>query len=164
MFGDAPRFFSAQTHRRLLFVIWTLAFLALIPATASAQKTGPDGQPAFSGYKGIQIGMPAIEARKKLGSPKDKSDDQDFYLINDNQAVQVFYDKEKTVTAISIDFMNGATGIPSCKEVLGDEVQAKPDGSVYKLTRYPKAGYWVSYSRTAGDSPTVTITMQRLEH
>lgn len=164
MFGDTPKLFSDQAYRQLLFVIWAIAFLVLIPATAPAQKTGPDGQPTFSGYKGVQIGTPATEARKKLGNPKDKGDDQDFYMVNDNQAVQVFYDKEKTVTAISIDFMSGATGIPSCKEVLGDEVQAKPDGSVYKLTRYPKAGYWVSYSRTAGNSPTVTITMQRLEH
>jgi hypothetical protein len=26
---------------------------------------------------------------------------------------------------------------------------------------YPKAGYWVAYSRTAGDEPLTIITMQR---
>src|SRR6266550_2402803 len=140
MFGKALKLFPDQTNRQLLFVIWAIAFLGLVPGTATPQKAGSETQPPFSAYKGVQIGMPVVEARKKLGTPKDKGDDQDFYLINDNQAVQIFYDKEKTVNAISIDFMNGATGIPSCKEILGDEVQAKADGSVYKLTRYPKAG------------------------
>ncbi len=84
-------------------------------------------------------------------------------MFGDNQAVQVFYDPAGVVNAISIDFMSGAREIPSCKDVLGAEVEKKPDGSVYKLIRYPKAGYWVSYSRTAGDSATVTITMQKIQ-
>jgi hypothetical protein len=46
--------------------------------------------------------------------------------------------------------------------VLGVELQAKPDGSMYELKRYPDAGYWVSYNRTAGDKPIVTITMQKI--
>jgi len=104
------------------------------------------------------------EARKKLGNPRDKGDDQDFYVFNDTQAVQVFYDKSGAVSAISIDYMNGATGIPTAKEVLGTDADAKPDGALYKMIRYPKAGYWVSYSRTAGSSPTTTITIQKIEH
>ncbi|MFN2577948.1 MAG: hypothetical protein ABR607_09705 [Pyrinomonadaceae bacterium] len=108
--------------------------------------------------------MPAEEARKKLGSPRDKGEDQDFYVFNDTQAVQVFYDKTKTVTAISIDFMSGASQIPVAKDIIGSEPEAKADGSAYKLVRYPKAGYWVSYSRTAGKEPTITITMQKIDH
>jgi hypothetical protein len=68
------------------------------------------------------------------------------------------------VSAISIDFMSGSNGIPTAKEVLGTDADAKADGSIYKLLRYTKAGYWVSYSRTAGSSPTTTITMQKIEH
>jgi hypothetical protein len=45
---------------------------------------------------------------------------------------------------------------------MGDELEARPDGSLYKLVRYPKAGYWVSYSRTAGNSPIVSVTMQKM--
>jgi hypothetical protein len=59
--------------------------------------------------------------------------------------------------------MSGANGIPTCKDVLGSEAEKKDDGSVYKLVRYPKAGYWVSYSRTAGNDATVTITMQKIQ-
>jgi len=108
--------------------------------------------------------MLAEEARKKLGSARDKTDEQDLYVYNETQIVQVFYDKKSGVTAISIDYMNGASGIPSAREVLGTEADAKPDGSVYKMLRYPKAGYWVSYSRTAGSEPTTTVTMQKIEH
>ena len=140
-----------------------------MPATLRAQRvrntnSGDDNQPSFTEFKGVRIGTPAEEARKKLGNPRDKSDEQDFYIFNDTQAVQIYYDKGKMVSAISIDYMEGASGVPSCKEVLGTEAERKNDGSVYKMMRYPKAGYWVSYSRTAGNAPTVTITIQKIVH
>ena len=50
---------------------------------------------------------------------------------------------------------------PAPKAVLGAELTANPDGRIYRLVRYPKVGYWVSYSRTAGDSPLVTVMMQK---
>jgi hypothetical protein len=168
MFGLNLELFPRVMGLWLAFVC-SAVLVALAPATSRAQKSSaPDSEqdmrPAFSNFKGVHIGMPVEEARKKLGNPRDKSSEQDFYLFNDSQAVQVLYDKAGAVSAISIDFMSGASGIPTCKDVLGAEAQAKPDGSVYKLMRYPKAGYWVSYSRTAGDSPTITITMQKIEH
>jgi hypothetical protein len=49
------------------------------------------------------------------------------------------------------------------QQVFGEDFETKPDGSKHKLVRYPKAGYWVSYSRTAGDTPIVTITIQKLQ-
>jgi hypothetical protein len=48
------------------------------------------------------------------------------------------------------------------QQVSGADIDTKPDGSKYRLVRYPKAGYWVSYSRTAGDTPIVTVTIQKL--
>ena len=169
MFCIPPRLFQGQTSRLTLLLVGTLTLVvfAADPARAQRTRTSPDepeGRPAFSDFKGVRIGMTADEARKKLGSPRDKSAEQDFYVFNDTQAVQVFYDKAGLVTAISIDFMEGASGIPSAKDVLGSEADTKTDGSVYKMLRYPKAGYWVSYSRTAGSSPTTTITMQKIDH
>jgi hypothetical protein len=73
----------------------------------------------------------------------------------------VLYDKGQ-VTAISVDFMNGAKEVITPQQVFGADIDAKPDGSKYRLVRYPKAGYWVSYSRTAGDTPIVTVTIQKL--
>ena len=145
------------------FVLASFSALGAAPSLTSTAQKADD--PVFSEFKGVRIGMPTEEARKKLGSPKDKGDEQDFYLFNDNQAVQVYYDKAtKTVTAISIDFMSGANAIPAAREVIGSEIEPKADGSGYKMVRYPKAGYWVSYSRTAGEEPTITITMQKIEH
>src|ERR1700682_3312949 len=168
MFCVSPRLFQDRICGLALLVAGTLTFTMLAPITARAQRNKapvdePENRPAFSDFKGVRIGMAAEEARKKLGTPRDKSAEQDFYVFNDTQAVQIFYDKAGAVTAISIDFMTGASGIPAAKEVLGTEADAKPDGSVYKLLRYPKAGYWVSYSRTAGSAPTTTITMQKID-
>jgi len=132
-------------------------------AGASANVYGQSGEPLFSDFKGVRIGMSTEEARKKLGGPKEKGDEQDYFIFNDNERVMVYYDKAKTVTAISIDFMSGANQIPTAKDVIGGEIDSKSDGSGYKLVRYPKAGYWVAYSRTAGKEPTTTITIQKID-
>src|SRR5260370_12993076 len=130
----------------MLLCVGTMTFSVLAANLAQAQRarTPPaerEDQPAFAEFKGVRLGMTTEEARKKLGSPRDKSDDQDFYVFNDTQAVQIYYDKTKTVTAISIDFMTGATDIPAPKDIVGTEPDAKADGSAYKMVRYPKAGY-----------------------
>jgi hypothetical protein len=162
MFCVSLRLFPTRTVKSCLVVVGALAFMIVPAVRLVAQRPGADNSPMFSDFKGVRIGMTTEEARKKLGSPRDKGDDQDFYVFNDTQAVQIFYDKTKTVTAISIDFMSGANQVPAAKEIIG-EVEAKADGSAYKLVRYPKAGYWVSYSRTAGKDPTTTITMQKID-
>jgi outer membrane protein assembly factor BamE (lipoprotein component of BamABCDE complex) len=133
------------------------------PADAPAAKSGQAGeQPPFQEYKGVRIGMAAEEARKKLGTPTDKSDAQDFYLVSDKENVQVMYDGAKKVSAIALIYMNAGDKAPAPKAVMGDEIEARADGSLYKMVRYPKAGYWVSYSRTAGNSPIVSVTMQKM--
>jgi hypothetical protein len=169
MFCVFSGLFQGRTSRLTLLLVITLTLIVLVPVTSLAQRTRtsrdePESRPAFSDFKGVRIGMTADEARKKLGTPRDKSAEQDLYVFNDTQAVQVFYDKTGAVLAISIDFMSGASAIPSAQDVLGTEADTKADGSVYKMLRYPKAGYWVSYNRTAGSSPTTTITMQKIEH
>jgi hypothetical protein len=145
----------------VLLAAVTLTVTVSINSTGQRQRTAEE--PLFSEFKGVRIGTSAEEARKKLGSPRDKADDQDFYVFNETQAVQVYYDKAKTVSAISIDFMSGATEIPAPKDVIGGEPETKADGSAYKMVRYPKLGYWVSYSRTAGASPTITVTIQKID-
>ena len=169
MFCVSPRLFQGGTNRLTMLFVGALTFIVLAANPARAQRTRtppaePENQPAFAEFKGVRLGMTADEARKKLGSPRVKDADQDLYVFNDTQSVQVFYDKAGAVSAISVDFMSGASSIPSAKEVLGTEAETRADGSVYRMLRYPKAGYWVSYSRTAGSSPTTTITMQKIEH
>jgi hypothetical protein len=153
-----------------LFVFsFALTLALLIPTAAKAQRSkgaldsGDEHQPTINQFKGVTIGMLADEARKKLGTPRDKSAEQDFYMLNDNEVLQVYYDKSGAVNAISIDFMSGATAVPTSKEVFGADAETKADGSIYKMVRYPKAGFWVSFSRTAGNEPTTTITMQKIQ-
>jgi len=87
----------------------------------------------------------------------------DIYNFNDKESAQVYYDKAtKKITAISVDYL-GATDAPECKKITGTEADARADGSKFKMIRYPKAGYWVSYNRTAGASPIVTVTIQKMQ-
>ena len=164
MFRVYLRSFSNQLKSLVLFSC-VVTLLLLTASTAAAQGSrGGIATPDENGFqfRGVKIGMATDDARKKLGSPKEKSAEQDFYLFNDNEAVQIYYEKG-AVSAIAIDYMTGANGIPSAKAVLGAEADAKADGSIHKVVRYPKAGYWVSYSRTAGTEPTITITMQKIQ-
>jgi hypothetical protein len=137
-----------------------LAALALCLAPAAAAQD-EEKDPVFREFKGVQIGMTTADARAKLGAPTDKGDALDFYAFNEKQTVQVYYNSGK-VSAIAVSFLKAVAEAPTPKAVFGAEVEANADGSCYKMVRYPKAGYWLSYSRTTGDSPMVIITMQKL--
>ncbi|MFL6209403.1 MAG: hypothetical protein ACJ74W_11165 [Pyrinomonadaceae bacterium] len=138
-----------------------LALVAAPRVFAQEQnQTETSDAPIFSEYKGVRLGMTAEEARRKLGAPQDKGDTQDFYAFSENETAQVSYDAQHQVSAIAIIYMGGGKA-PVSKLVLGTDLSAKPDGSMYRLIRYPKAGCWVSYSRTSGDSPLVTVMMQK---
>lgn len=152
---------------RALLVAITLTIAAVVSfaqTTRPRPNAAPDEDPVFNEYRGVKIGWLADEVRKKLGSPANKGDEQDFYVFSDSkETAQVLYDKATgKVTAISVDFMNGAREVITPQQVFGTDFDAKPDGSKYKLVRYPKAGYWVSYSRTAGDTPIITVTIQQI--
>jgi outer membrane protein assembly factor BamE (lipoprotein component of BamABCDE complex) len=129
------------------------------PAAAAAENDAA----VFKEYRGVQLGMTADEVRKKLGAPKDKSDEQDFFVFNETETAQVVYDKTHQVITISADYLNPGTSVPTAKQVFGSEVEAKADGSVYRMVRFPKAGFWLSYNRTGGDSPLTTVTLQKIQ-
>jgi hypothetical protein len=93
---------------------------------------------------------------------KDGGPTQDFFIVSENELAQIHYDEDQKVMAVSIDYFGDNDNAPSPRAILGEDLEAKPDGSMYQLNRYPEAGYWVSYNRTAGDKPIVTITMQKI--
>ncbi len=135
--------------------------------TANDEPDDPAGEtaivePVFKDYKGVTIGMDAGEARRKLGDKDAKGKTSDFFRISDNEMVQVYYDASSKVRAISIIYTGKDSNAPEAKDVLGKNLEPGSEGRVYKLIRYPQARYWVAYSRTAEDSPTVSITMQRM--
>jgi hypothetical protein len=150
----------------LLATAWVIIALASSGAQAqrrAAQAAAQDESPLFHEYRGVQLGMIADDVRKKLGEPKDKGDEQDFFIFNETETAQIVYDKMHKVVTISADFMNPTGKVLTAKDVFGSELEAKADGSVYKMVRYPKAGYWISYNRTSGASPLTTVTLQKIQ-
>jgi hypothetical protein len=151
----------------LVFVFMMLASSVDVCGQAVAQKTAAvrdtAAKPLHWEYRKVTIGMKADETRKALGDPRDKAADQDLYLFTDDELAQVFYDEKQLVTAISITFYKDlVTKAPTPRDVLGEDAPPKADGSIFKSVRFPKAGYSVSYSKTAGDAPSVSITFQKL--
>jgi hypothetical protein len=129
--------------------------------TNPAKTAAAANVPVFKDYRGVTIGMAANEVRGKLDRIK-KGDHQDYLAFSEHESAQIYYDDKGKVTAISIDYFGDVTKAPAPDAVLGAAPQAKADGSMYQLNRYPDAGYWVSYNRTAGDKPIITITMQKM--
>jgi hypothetical protein len=117
-------------------------------------------EPLYREYKGIQIGMTAKDVRARFGKPEEKSDAMDFYVFSDKERARIYYQDGKA-SAIIATYLGNESGAPAPLEVLGTDIEAKPDGSLYQIKTYPQAGYWVAYSRTSGDSPMVIITMQK---
>lgn len=135
-----------------------VANATLKPKTST---TNAEAGPLLSDYRGVKIGMPLKDARASVDRYlKSKGDRQDILVFSDTESAQIYYDAAGKVMAISVDYFVKNGNAPSPTDVLGMNVSAKPDGSMYAMKRYPAAGYWVSYNRTAGESPIVTITMQ----
>lgn len=151
-------------NRALLATISFVIAAGVVSGQTTRKPAGGEDEPTFHEYRGIKLGWVADEVRKKLGNPVNKSDEQDYYIFNENERAQVYYDaKTRQVTAISVDFMVGATEVITPQQVFGSDFEANADGSKSKLVRYPKAGCWVSYSKTKGDSPIISVTIQKMQ-
>ena len=131
-------------------------------STQAQAANAPADEPLYSEFKGVRIGTSQTEARKKLGNPEDKSKEMDFFSFSDKERARVYYDAKGNATAVIVTYIGKSADAPAAKAVLGTDADARPDGSLYKIVYYPKAGYWVAYSRTAGDEPLTIITMQKL--
>lgn len=125
---------------------------------AKSTTTTPTVKPVFTAYRGVSVGLTTDEVRQKLGKPEEKFDEMDLFVFSEKERARVYYDKDKKARAISVTYIGSA---PTPVEVLGTEIEAKADGSMHHLIRYPEAGYWVSYNRTAGENPLVMVTMQK---
>ncbi len=157
--------FPAQISKSILF-LGAVGLLLALASFVLGQRRGAaqtEDTPAFHEYRGIQLGMTTEEVRKKLGDPRDKGDDQDFFVFKETETAQILYDKGHKVVTISADYLSNANGVPTARQVFGADIETKADGSMYKMVRYPKAGYWLSYNRTAGSSPLTTVTLQKIE-
>ncbi|MFL6334879.1 MAG: hypothetical protein ACJ754_16320 [Pyrinomonadaceae bacterium] len=155
----------------ILFAAATLA--AALPCAAQARKAAqklaqvapPAAQleePHYREYRGVRLGMTAAEVKAALGTPKESDGRQEFYAISDAEMAQVFYDARHNVWAVTVSYLGGQGKAPTPEQIFGGPVELKPDGSVYKMVKYERAGYYVAYSRDAGDAPFVTVVIQKL--
>ncbi len=162
-------------RRKVVFVLVSIFVSAIALPAAVASKTGitgsgplprvrptPDDAPPFSSYKGVSIGSSLEDARVKLGNPKEKSDGQDSYEISGSESAQIYYDTSKKITAIMLTFSGKLDNAPTPKAVFGSDAEVKPDGGIFRMERYPKAGFWISYNKTGGDDPMIIIAIQKI--
>ncbi|HEV7746017.1 MAG TPA: hypothetical protein VGO56_13540 [Pyrinomonadaceae bacterium] len=159
---------KTQRARVFAFIVAATSLLLISSVSGTAQRraatpAGEDESAMFKEYRGVQLGMTSEEVRKKLGSPKDKGDEQDLFVFGDNESAQIVYDQTHKVVTISADFLSADTSVPTAKQVFGADAEAKADGSVYKMVRFTKAGYWLSYNRTGGTAPMTSITLQKIQ-
>lgn len=160
----------ARIVKIVLFVLGVILLL-LLGAIASGQtKTEAKKvvmgraqvqQPLYNEYRGVRLGMTAAETRAKLGAPAMMSDEQDFYAFSANETAQIVYTDQKVVM-ISTDYMGGI-GAPDYKSVVGDGLQQKADGSVFKMMIYDSERFWVTYNKSASAVPVVTITIGKMK-
>ena len=115
----------------------------------------------FNEYRGVKIGMPTADVRTKLGKAKDESDAQDQYIFSDNESA-LFYYQAGHVNAIMITFQGDVTKAPTAKDIFGNDVAPNDQGMIFKMERYPKAGFWISYTRTSGTDAMVNIALQKM--
>ncbi|MDQ3472149.1 MAG: hypothetical protein M3447_00280 [Acidobacteriota bacterium] len=166
---------SSENHLLVLAGLLFVIFVWLVPV-APAQEQSPTPTPAasptpatpqqaaeplYTDYRGVSVGMSVAEAREKLGAPKSKGKQQDFFVFSKTESAQVVYLDGK-VRTVSVDYVGADSGAPTPMEVLGVEITPRKNGTIYKLVRYPDAGYWVAYSRTAGKKPIVSVTMRKI--
>lgn len=135
---------------------------ASLQTKTEAVKTAP--APLVRDYKGVTIGMPEDEVKDKLGKPELNDNTGFFYIFSDEERAQISFDAEKKVNMIAVFYSPDNKNTPKYADVFGQDSIAptKDDGSIYNLVNYPQVGYWVAYSRLAGDDALVTVTMQKM--
>ena len=164
---------SIGKHRisvtELIFLLIGMLLLLTLARIANGQSGAPGArtlkanaqiqQPLYREYRGVHLGMTAVEVRAKLGEPALKSNEQDFYIVSVNETAQIAYNAAQKVTTISTDYAGGV-GAPDYKNIVGEGMLLqRPDGTLFKMVMYDAERFWVTYSKSATASPIVTITI-----
>jgi outer membrane protein assembly factor BamE (lipoprotein component of BamABCDE complex) len=145
-------------------VVLLLFIFCIFVLTAGAQTPDKKNLPVWQAYKGIGIGATADQVREKLGAPKSEDAEGFFYVFSETENAQFLLDANKKVRTVSVVFTAEHGAAPKFTDVFGNSVeqQAKPDGSIFKMVKYMDAGYWVSYSRMAGEKAMVIVMIQKM--
>lgn len=148
-------------------IFLSLIFLVLAVQAAFASPVIPQTSPtpdksSYTGYKGLLIGVSAADVRGKLGGPKEKSDTMDLFVMSETESVQFYYDASQVVTAIMITYSGDLKLAPTPTDIFGEDVAPNAEGGIFKMVRYPKSGFWISYNRSPGSDAVVSIAIQKM--
>lgn len=135
-----------------------LAVALLVAATSLAASSDS----VIKEYRGVFLGTERDQVRQKLGNPKDEFPAEDSFELSENESVRVFYTEDKKVKAIVVTYSGKIDGAPKPNDVVGEAVEPRDDGGMYKMVRFEDKGFWVSYVKIAGDNPSIIITVQAL--
>lgn len=150
----------------------TVVLLTIAPALALASQAGETAgsasaattpkAPLYQELKGARLGMAAEEIHKLLGKPNEKDDTVEYFEFSDVERARVYYGEDGKAEAIVATYIGSESKAPTPETVLGSSIEFAPDGSGSRRIDYPALGYWVAYSRTAGEKPYTIITMKTL--
>ena len=148
------------------------AVALIVPINANAQtqtskahitKSHAEAQqPIYREYRGVRLNMTMDEVRAKLGTAAMKSDELDYFVFSANETAQIAYNAAHKVKVISVDYTAGV-GAPDYMTIVGTTLLERTDGSLYRMVEYDAEGFWVSYNKSAGTVPMVSITLQLLQ-
>ncbi len=156
---------NPNNYMRTINILGGLLIVLLLgPAAFSQTASAPTDnlKPVMVEYKSIAIGTPANEVRHKLGKAEIDENNGLFYRFSNDEFVQIRLDSDHNVRLIAITY--SGKNAPKAADVFGAgvKIEPRPDGSIYQLVQYPKAGFWVAYSQSAGTNPTTTVTLQKM--
>lgn len=145
-------------------IVFLLLLFSVFVISTRAQNSDKKMLPVWQSYKGVSLGMTADEVRTKLGAAKSEDATGFFYVFSETENAQFLLDANKKVRTVSVVFTADHATAPKFADVFGNtaQMEAKPDGSVFKMVKYEDVGYWVSYSRMAGEKAMVIVMIQKM--
>ncbi len=147
-------------------LVAAIVVIATMAAFAQDGQTAKQSGPVITDLKGIKIGMTKDEVREKLGKPSTSDKSSMVYTLSKIETAQIGLNSKGNVRTIALIYTHEDANTPKFSDDFGPDVpmETKKNGSVYKLVRYPSAGFWIAYSRSIIDKkPLTTITMRKLE-
>jgi len=132
------------------------------PKTATPAPTKAAITPLVHSVRDVELGMSIDDVKKKLGRPEVQDDTGLLFTLSGGNSVQIGLDENKHVRTVAVIYGAGSKDAPALKDIFGASAE-DTTGDVYKMERYPDAGYWVSYSRTnSQDKAIVVVTMRKI--
>lgn len=122
-------------------------------------------EPAVKELRGISLGMTVDEVRSKLGKPLSQDDSGLYYSFSNTESAQIGLNSDGKVRTIATIYSGGDQNAPKFEDVFGPSVQvaASDNGRLYKMVRYPSAGFWIAYSKIGADkNELTTVTMKKI--